>query len=180
MKKSLVAAGAALLVGVVLAYAAAGPFITLYQIKAALQAKDAPRLAHYIDFPELRTNLKEQINTLILNKLPAGVEDNPFGAMGLALAATLVDGLVDGYVTPSGLATLLSGKLPDLLGAQPQADTSAAQPPTTAPAGTQYSFESARQFSVRVQVGNQRAIRLVLERTGLTWKLTNIILPFAP
>ena len=70
--------------------------------------------------------------------------------------------------------------MPDLLGAQPQADTSAAQPPTTAPAGTQYSYESARQFSVRVQVGNQRAIRLVLERTGLSWKLTNIILPFAP
>ena len=94
MKKSLVAAGAALLVGAVLAYAAAGPFITLYQIKAALQAKDAARLSRYIDFPVLRTNLKEQINTLILNKLPAGVEDNPFGAMGLALAATLVDGLV--------------------------------------------------------------------------------------
>ena len=31
-----------MLVGVVLAYAAAGPFITLYQIKAALQPKMRP------------------------------------------------------------------------------------------------------------------------------------------
>lgn len=175
MKKAAVLISA-LLAGALLAYTAAGPFITLYQIRAALEARDAGKLAQYVDFPVLRENLKAQINALILGELPAGVADNPFGAFGTALAGTLVDSLVEGYVTPGGLSTLLAGRLPQ----QQQAlenETEAPAAPGTSP---QFSYDSASQFTMRLNISAGRDIRLVLTRTGLTWQLTNIILPFTP
>lgn len=174
MKKAAVLISA-LLAGALLAYTAAGPFITLYQIRAALEARDAGKLAQYVDFPVLRENLKAQINALILGELPAGVADNPFGAFGLALAGTLVDSLVEGYVTPGGLSTLLAGRLP-----QQQAPENETEAPAAPGAKPQFTYDSTSQFTVRLNISTERSIRLVLTRTGLTWQLTNIILPFTP
>ena len=57
MKKTAVLLSA-LLTGALLAYTAAGPFITLYQIRSALDNRDAGKLSQYVDFPVLRENLK--------------------------------------------------------------------------------------------------------------------------
>lgn len=179
MKKPTLLIGA-LLAAALLAYTAAGPFITLYQIKSALDAQDTQKLAHHVNFPVLRENLKAQINTLILREVPAGVADNPFGALGLAFAGTLVDSLVEGYVTPGGLSTLLAGRLPDVLPQQPQAPATETQPPAAPVANPQFSYDSTSQFTMRLNISAERSIRLVLTRTGLTWQLTNIILPFTP
>lgn len=175
MKKAAVLISA-LLAGALLAYTAAGPFITLYQIRAALEARDAGKLAQYVDFPVLRENLKAQINALILGELPAGVADNPFGVFGLALAGTLVDSLVEGYVTPGGLSTLLAGRLPQ----QQQAPENETEAPAAPGAKPQFTYDSTSQFTMRLNISAERSIRLVLTRTGLTWQLTNIILPFTP
>ena len=169
----------ALLAGALLAYTAAGPFITLYQIRSALDARNAGKLSQYVDFPVLRENLKGQINALIVSKVPASVADNPFGVFGLALAGTLVDSLVEGYVTPGGLSTLLAGRLPDVL---PQEQTTENETEAPAAPGTspQFSYDSISQFTMRLNISAGRDIQLVLTRTGLTWQLTNIILPFTP
>ncbi len=98
MKKTAVLLSA-LLAGALLAYTAAGPFITLYQIRSALDARDAGKLSQYVGFPVLRENLKAQINALIVTKVRASVADNPFSVFGLALAGTLVDSLVEGAET---------------------------------------------------------------------------------
>ena len=179
MKKLAVILGA-LLASALLAYTAAGPFITLYQIRSALETQDTEKLAQYVDFPVLRENLKAQINNLILSKVPDGLADNPFGALGLAFAGTLVDSLVEGYVTPGGLSTLLAGRLPDVLPQQPDASLTETQPATAPVAAPQFTYDSPSQFTMRLNISADSAIRLVLKRTGFTWRLTNIILPFTP
>jgi archaellin len=66
MKKAIV--GIAILIAAVIAYVAVGPFITLRQIKSALQSQDTERLSENIDFPTLRQNLKEQLSAFIVKE----------------------------------------------------------------------------------------------------------------
>ena len=53
--------GLVLLIG---GYIGLGPLITLHEIKIGLQEQDSAKLEAYIDFPRLRTNLKEQLNAV--------------------------------------------------------------------------------------------------------------------
>jgi hypothetical protein len=46
-------------------YAAAGPFIVMGQIRSALGQHDPEALSAHVDFPALRTNLKDQINGFV-------------------------------------------------------------------------------------------------------------------
>ena len=45
----------------VIAYVAAGPYITIVQIKKGIAEQDSEQLAEKIDFPMLRQELKEQL-----------------------------------------------------------------------------------------------------------------------
>ena len=101
---------AVLVVAVV--YVAAGPFITLHGMKSAIKARDPEKLSEYIDFPVLRTNLKEQVNAVVIKEATAKMSDSPFGLLGMGLAAKLAEGIVESAVTPSGLANLMQGGEP--------------------------------------------------------------------
>ena len=59
MKKWIALALAAVLL--VLAWVAAGPYMTIRAIQQAVQAQDAGELAEQVDFPALRASLKAQM-----------------------------------------------------------------------------------------------------------------------
>lgn len=54
---------------------------------------------------------------------------------------------------------------------------SAAQQSPATPAQWQYQFDSINQFSIVQQQPERQSVRYVLTRSGLGWKLSNIILP---
>lgn len=173
-KGSLAVGGVVLLVGV---YVAAAPYITVYQMRSAAEQRDGEALAEYIEFPSLRQSLKEQMNAVVLGQI-AGVPGNKVDGktvLGTALAVGLLDGAVDAWVTPSGIARLMEGE--DLqaaeAGAAGQSDDRRAPPRSDA----KMSYESIEKFVVRYD--NQRGdeVKLVLRRRGLGWKMTEIILP---
>ncbi len=70
---------------------------------------DATAISGYIDFPSVRTSLKEQLNTALLVQ-KAQEQQMSAVAAGLALAIfrAIINKLVDSYVTQSSIATLLS------------------------------------------------------------------------
>jgi hypothetical protein len=199
MKKTIV--GIAILVAVVVSYVAVGPFITLRQIKSALQSQDTERLSENIDFPTLRQNLKEQLSAFIVKETASDMRDNPFGGLALALAPTLVEGMIDSFVTPSGLASLMQGNAPQGYanrGVEPprmepaneagqplKANVPGASPLSTEPARgkrepfekASYTFDSISKFSVWLDWYEGGQVQLVLTRNGLNWRLTNIVLP---
>jgi hypothetical protein len=188
------------LTATVIGYAAVGPFITLYRIRTALERQDPEQLSQNIDFPTLRQNLKEQLSALLMKEMAVDMRDNPFGGLALALGPRLVDGMIDSFVTPSGLASLIEGKASRQFttggagasraepnpGQNPSALTPPkAPPPPSEPAygkrglfrGAQYGYDSTNKFSVWLDTEDGQHIRLVLTRDGLSWRLTNIVLP---
>lgn len=160
-------------------YVAAGPFITIHQIKAGIDAQDPEKLSENIDFPALRSNLKEQFNAAFIKESVNELEGNPFAAMAMGLASQLVNNLVDAFITPSGLAALMAGKKPaipdDIEGGQSTQKPKVQK--TELFKNARYSFDGFSKFSARIADENGKEIRFVFTRDGLSWKLTNIIIP---
>ena len=82
---------------------------TLWVVSSGLARRDATAISGYIDFPSVRTSLKEQLNTALLAR-EAQEQQMSAVAIGLALAIfpSIINNLVDSYVTQSSVATLLS------------------------------------------------------------------------
>jgi hypothetical protein len=85
------------------------PYYALYSLGNTLKTCDKYRLDKAIDFKSVRNSLKEQLSASIMEDLikEDKLSENPFAALGLVLAPKLTDSIIDTYVTPSGLATLM-------------------------------------------------------------------------
>jgi hypothetical protein len=161
----------------VVGYIVAGPFITLHQIKSGVEQQDSEKLSEHIDFPTLRSNLKEQLNAFVMKEAVSELKDNPFAALAMGFASKLVEGMVDSFVTPSGLASLMEGKKPKQSQngeVKPQESVEYKPEPFK---NARYTYDSSSKFSVWVKDDKGDEIRFVLTRDGLSWKLSNIIIP---
>lgn len=165
----------AIVLGVFVGYLIASPYIVVRQIQTAARAQDAERLIEYVDFPSVRQSLKDQMNIRLM-KVVEQEKNNPFSAMGAAIGGAMVERMVDGFVTPSGLITLMKGNRPKIGPAgEPSTPPSAASP-----AGTfagEMSYEGIDKFVVTVRGKNEEPFRFVLRRYFLSWRLTELILP---
>lgn len=164
----------------------AGPYLAVADIERGINDKDSERLAERVDFPTLRQNLKDQFKVTILKSATKELEDNPFGALATGLATTLVDGLVDAFITPAGLASLMDGERPSVGSVPSRAESRPTQTPEPDQEQTQdrdlfknarHSYDSLSRFSVWVPGQDGRETRFVLQRDGLSWRLVNVILP---
>jgi hypothetical protein len=179
MRKSI---AALILLGVAVGgYATAGPFIALRGMKVGITEQDSEKLSEHIDFPTLRMNLKEQINAVVVKESAAQMKDNPFAVLGIAIASKLAESVVESFVTPAGLASLMQGRNPT----EPAAVPTAAADVSNGETGdkpepfknARYTYDGADRFSVWMKNDKGEEIRFVLTRTWLSWKLTNIIIP---
>ena len=111
MKKNILIVGLLL---AVIGYIAVGPYITISAIKDGIVEKDPEKLSDNIDFPALRQNMKDQLSANIAQNTVAKLKDNPLEALASVFASTLIDGIVDSYFTPHGLAKIVEGKKVDV------------------------------------------------------------------
>ena len=156
-----------------LGYVAAGPFITMYQIKKGIVKADSEVLNENIDFPSLRENLKSQINAHMVKKMASDLKGNPFAALGMGLASKFTDGMVDSLVSPAGLSTLLEGEKPKTN--SPHVNENKEISFTEFLKFFDYSFDSTSKFTVWPK--SEEKGKFILSRQGLGWKLTNILMP---
>ena len=175
MKKWIVAA--VVVIALLLAYAAAGPYLAIRGIHAAVESRDLDKLERYIDYPALRANLRVTVAKRILAAAtsPSGrvVGDD----LGRGLIGTISDHAVDAMVSPAGIALLLEGRaLAHRVSGQgpgPGNADNAADPLMQA----KTRFESPSRFTATVNSAEGRPVVFVFERHWLSWKLRNIRLP---
>ena len=163
----------AIAIGVLVLYLAAAPYITVYRMKAAAEKRDGAALSEFIEFPSVRQSLKDQLNANLAQEMASDKDmvDNPFAAIGSALAGTLAEKMVDAYVTPAGITRLMSGE--NLKQDNTGSGNSGGDPFAEASSG----YQSFDKFAVTVKDDDGEDIKFVLTRRGFGWKLTDIIVP---
>lgn len=160
-------------IGLLGIYLAAAPYITVYRMKSAAENRDAETLSEFIEFPSVRQSLKDQLNANIAQEMASDNEmaDNPFAAIGSALAGTLVEKMVDAYVTPAGITRLMAGE--SLKPDRTDSGNSGRDPFADASMG----YQSFDKFAVTVRDDDGEDIKFVLSRRGIGWRLTDVIVP---
>jgi len=137
-RKPVAIAVVAVAVVAALGYGYASPYLALNHLKAAADARDAVALNEYVDYPALRSSLKQQVGEMLQRRIEAAHASNPLALFGAMIGTALIGPLVDAYATPDGVAALLSGMPPT---GQP-GERPAPPPPSSAPPAAQQA-ESA-------------------------------------
>ena len=156
-KQSLIAVVAGAAVIGLGAYWYFSPYLALYQLRQAAQARNAADFNARVDFPRLRENLK-----LHLDPGSGG------GAIGNVLGRFVIDKVVDAAVRPEAVMRAVDS-MPANPDVAPGGETPGKSQWTTRRQGMNriVAFDSAREPGKRVGI--------VFERTGFAdWKLTDI------
>lgn len=176
----------------------ASPYRACASIVKAVQDKNVDELNHYVDYPALRFNLKQQLNNKIKVQLEEN-EKNPLALLGAAFTAPLVDTLVDELVTPSGVSAVLDGErtFSDVksLGKPPVGKKAGESEQSQAtPEGSKKEENSMYKMDWKSSYGSnfdefnvtltrsdkpETSVTVSMVRDGFfTWKINNILLPF--
>ena len=162
------------LVVLFLIYLYASPYIALHNIKKAAEQGDADRLSGYIDFPSVKQSIKDQIKAALVEELVSNKEQDGFEALGTMLATAMIDPLIDGLVTPDGVALMVQGEKLDF-------DLNNDMPEDKPKANNEEVNYKARYLSFnrfKVQItdahDSEQSLDVIMRRDWLSWKVTTI------
>ena len=79
----------------------ASPYFSFWRFTASVRSRDATAISSHVDFPAVRASLKKQLVTHFASRTNS---HKRWGNLG----PTLIDAIIDAYVTPQGIAALLS------------------------------------------------------------------------
>ena len=155
-------------------YLYASPYLVLNNIKNAAQQGDADKLSGYIDFPSVKQSMKDQVKAAMVEEIAASDEQDGFEALGTMLAAAMIDPLIDGLVTPDGVALMLQGqKLDfDLNNDKPEDKLEVKNEDIDYKAG----YLSFNRFKVQIIDADDpnESLDVIMHRDWLSWKVTRI------
>ncbi len=169
-RKWIVAIIAVLLLGLGAGWYFGSPYWTLREMRAAAVEGDADALAEHIDFESVRTSLREQLQAQMAAEMARQQNaNNPFAALGMALANSMVGTIVDSVVTKEGMRQMMIAGRPR----GPQQQTEALGEPVD------YNLErdGLDKFTVTPITEDEKVPSFVFERDGLSWKMTEIRIP---
>ena len=177
MKKWFLLAGLAGLA--LLAYVAAGPYLTMHRIEKSIAAQDLDGLSAQIDFPAVRAGLKAQLQRKIEAETPDLLKEIPMLNQAVTtLSSKVLEQAIDPLMAGQ-LLYIMQGNAPDLdfgLGELVK--------PVPSSTSTDKVFENAetdyidhRTFVATVSHAESGTYRFTFTRTGLHWKLSGIELP---
>ena len=152
------------------------PYVTIYRIIAACEAKDTQQLSVLVYFPEIRENLKRFIGTKLQTE-PADTKSGPWGQTQKSLTSRIIAGAVEDMVTPEGLASFVQQRLEALVATQD--GTNKIIPTAWALfvalfGHADLAYTSPSEFVVAFKGNDAGQLRFVLRRNGLGWRLTNV------
>lgn len=157
------------------AYLVALPFLTAYSLQTAGIRNDPAALSASVDLPLLRANLKAHLAEVLDRQLDEGLRDTAFSALIGSIGATIIEPLVDQYVTHEAIVQVMQGNNPlqsrernasELGGGKRLLD------------GASMRYDSLDRFSVTIDNGTSLdRLRLILHRRGLRWVLAEVRLP---
>ena len=152
------------------------PFLAAQGIVRAARAGDAAALERQVDFPAFRASLKSELNARAALEIRERTKgDRGLAALGMLLAPSLVEGAVDNFVTPQGVAAMVrSGETPEPERPVPADDTPAAPKDKVRQS---WAYRGLNRFAVTLTCDDRPddELVLILERRGpFSWKLAGV------
>jgi len=146
----------------------ASPYFSFWRFTEALRSGDSAALSSRMDFPAIRASLKKQL----VERFAQGTRSNKWWSN---LGPTLIDTLVDAYVTPEGIAALISN--PEVLKnlKHPQQFRFPSGKVEDWSKVKHAFFTGPRTFAV-----DREGIKLRFRFTGWGWKLYDLDLGLGP
>lgn len=161
------------LVVIFVIYLYASPYIVLNNIKKAAEQGDADKLSGYIDFPSVKQSMKDQVKAFMIEEIASSEQEDGFEALGTMLATAMVDPIIDGVVTPDGVALMLQGKELDI-GLNKKSESK----PELKNRDIDYktSYLSFNRFKVQINDEDdaEKSIDVIMHRDWFSWKVTSI------
>ena len=138
------------------------PYFSFWRFTAALRSGDSAALSLRMDFPAIRASLKKQLVARFSKRTTGHKWWNDLGP-------TLIDAIVDAYVTPEGIAALISN---------PEVVKNLRRPQEFRfPTGKTEDWSKVKHAfftGPRTFVVDRNEIKLRFRFTGLGWKLYDV------
>ena len=164
-----------LLIGLGFAYVLLGPIRTIYGIQSCIRQGEAERLDHYIDFSSVRTDLKAQIRDRVQVENALSFEQ-PMGFLFSQLSTQFTDQMVDGFLNPETIASLMNGSFSentneDAQGAWNPEFFGSSETVQTVLNNFKFRYLSLDAFEVVIENDHSEfnQVRVLFERAGLDW-----------
>lgn len=143
------------------------PYLTYRKLQRAAERGDVAALERVVDFPALRTSIKDNVRSSLSRGIPD--EGGLMGALGGALAGALVSPIVDAAVTPAGIAALTEGDDPRGGDDQQKGEENDGQ-------RVERGYEGLNRWvvSYRDRESGREQVALIMRRDGLAWKLAGV------
>lgn len=165
-------------------YYLASPFLAMQGLKSGFVSKNADQVNQYIDYPSLQSDLKAQLGAMMLKSMQSDPEmaANPFSGFALAMITPMVNSMVDTYVTPSGMKTILEASSTQQRGvSQDQTAQNLVEQKKEFDEALKKStmgYDGLNKFQLTATADDGKRTKLVFNRQGFAdWKLKSVILP---
>ena len=143
-----------------------------HQIHKGIYHNDKALLKEYIEWNQLRENLKNYLNVNLLKEIQKDEDFKNLGGLGILItgfASKIVDSILDTYVNSEGLSMLLQ---------ENQMARKLPKPGFNTLLGgikiIEFKNHSSFRFNHKV---DKQEISLLFQRIGIDWKITQIELP---
>ncbi len=143
-----------------------------HQIHKGIYYNDKALLKEYIEWSQLRENLKNHLNVNLLNETQKDEDFKNLGGLGFLItgfASKIFDSILDAYVNSESLSILLQ---------ENQMVRKLPKPSLKSLFGgiKIMEFKNHSSFKIKHKVDKQE-ISLLFQRIGIDWKITQIEMP---
>lgn len=163
----------------------ASPFLAIQDLRNGFLAKNADQVNQYIDYPSLRSDLKAQLGSIMLKSMldDPQMSANPFSGFAMTMITPIINSMVDTYITPEGMRTILEASSMSQEAATEKDQT--AQDLTQrkrdfdkALQKTTMGYDGLNRFQLTATADDGKKTSLIFNRQGFAeWRLKSVILP---
>ena len=160
------------------------PYLALRNIRQAFIEKDAETVIAHIDFPVFKENFKAELNAKMASEMAKNVEkdkNNPFTGLGAMFAATVVNNIVDTFISAPAVERFVKGEFTPL-----EQGVSQLAPDSNPfknvlineeKVTVESRYRSFNEFAVDTanKAEPTKGVTLIFQRRGMiSWQLTNM------
>jgi len=165
-----------LLIGLGIIWFGVSPYYAFFALRSAAQSNDAAEMGRLIDYPKVKTALRDQMEPGRPGGPPPSVWEDPIGALRRSLEPMQPSPTADAYLTPQAVAALTMGQGRAARSAPPPSNGPDDQRVMARPYPA-YSYWGPSTARLTIRDTEAGETTFTFSRKGLDWKLSHVGLP---